>query len=210
MASLVEWKCINGLSTHVHGSGLRTIKATISEKCSYSTGEAQEEHQQTLTNMYLTFLIIGILLVPEADTLKCYECMSHTQDCISSEMQCAAEFNRCGAMKLIVINGTFLAPYITAKICLKAEQCIQGSVNFGVSRIVSTSRCCDSDLCNTQDAPDPQSPKNPNGKKCFHCDGQGDCTGTLNCEGDEDLCISSLCSRVGWCTKLTLAVNEIE
>lgn len=39
------------------------------------------------------------------------------------------------------------------KSCMKADQCIQGSVNIGVSRTITTTKCCDSDLCNTQYAP---------------------------------------------------------
>uniref|UniRef100_A0A8C6WHN2 UPAR/Ly6 domain-containing protein n=1 Tax=Neogobius melanostomus TaxID=47308 RepID=A0A8C6WHN2_9GOBI len=48
--------------------------------------------------------------------------------------------------------------------------------------------CCSSNLCNKNNAPEPPEAK-PNGKKCHCCNESGDCSGTLNCEGDEDHCV---------------------
>uniref|UniRef100_A0A672HXX6 Uncharacterized protein n=1 Tax=Salarias fasciatus TaxID=181472 RepID=A0A672HXX6_SALFA len=63
------------------------------------------------------------------------------------------------------------------------DLCRQGSLNFGYERRVWNSTCCSTNLCNNH-------PANPNGKKCFTCKG-GDCTGTLNCLGDEDRCFTA-------------------
>uniref|UniRef100_A0A3B4BKM4 UPAR/Ly6 domain-containing protein n=1 Tax=Periophthalmus magnuspinnatus TaxID=409849 RepID=A0A3B4BKM4_9GOBI len=76
---------------------------------------------------------------------------------------------------------------VTTKSCLATHECIQGSINYGVSREVLTSDCCNSSLCNNK-TPEPPKTK-PNGKKCFRCDGNGNCSGILNCDGDEDMCI---------------------
>ena len=39
------------------------------------------------------------------------------------------------------------------KTCVLQDECSEGSVNFGISRIVVTSHCCTSNLCNAGNAP---------------------------------------------------------
>lgn len=37
--------------------------------------------------------------------------------------------------------------------CVTPDQCFSGSVNFGFAQVVINSKCCTSDLCNSQDVP---------------------------------------------------------
>ncbi|XP_028453890.1 trihydrophobin-like [Perca flavescens] len=73
--------------------------------------------------------------------------------------------------------------------CAKVENCVNGSVNFGMKEIKITTKCCTPDLCNTQPAPGPSRSK-PNGKQCYYCD-EKSCTNIVNCEGTEDNCITA-------------------
>ncbi|XP_047454695.1 urokinase plasminogen activator surface receptor-like [Mugil cephalus] len=146
--------------------------------------------------MYLLTLVLGIVLLPEAFTLRCYECTPGvTGTCTETTTQCPSEKNQCAALRVMSYAGGSKLADITGKSCAVSEECGEHSLNFGVSRTVVASKCCSSDLCNTQRVPEP-SKTNPNGRKCFTCDGQT-CTKTLNCEGNEDHCISATVSTGG-------------
>ncbi|CAB1427693.1 unnamed protein product [Pleuronectes platessa] len=138
----------------------------------------------------LLLLIFGIVLLPKASTLKCYQCTPDASgSCVDKEKECPSNGFQCGALRVSSYAGASKLSDISMKMCAMAEQCVEGSLNFGVSRTVVTSKCCNSELCNSQPAPEPGK-STPNGKKCFRCDGQT-CSGTLNCEGNEDHCIST-------------------
>ncbi|XP_072316887.1 urokinase plasminogen activator surface receptor-like isoform X3 [Eucyclogobius newberryi] len=136
--------------------------------------------------MHLRLLIIGLVLFPLAHTLKCHRCIEGFSAC--PEMQCPAEKNQCGTIRLITYNGNSMISDFKSKSCAATQDCLQGSLNVGVSKFILTSECCSSDLCNNKNAPEPPKTK-PNGKKCYRCDGNEDCRGTVNCEGDENQCI---------------------
>ncbi|XP_058613744.1 urokinase plasminogen activator surface receptor-like [Onychostoma macrolepis] len=88
----------------------------------------------------------------------------------------------CLSATLYVGNGTI----ITAKSCALPNGCPSGSINLGIGKITST--CCNTNLCNSLDAPDPAIV--PNGKKCYYCDGQS-CSNTLSCSGSEESCFAA-------------------
>nr|XP_055035398.1 urokinase plasminogen activator surface receptor-like [Misgurnus anguillicaudatus] len=86
-----------------------------------------------------------------------------------------------------IIGGPEVVKQI--KGCGVKENCIDASVNNGVVRTVTSSQCCDTDLCNSEESPD-SSFNSPNGKQCYYCDGQS-CFNRLNCLGDEDYCFKA-------------------
>uniref|UniRef100_A0A8C6SKC0 Neuromast-expressed gpi-anchored lymphocyte antigen 6 n=1 Tax=Neogobius melanostomus TaxID=47308 RepID=A0A8C6SKC0_9GOBI len=99
-----------------------------------------------------------------------------------------------------------------AKSCMPSQECIRGSVTFGPVKTVLMTECCSSDLCNENNAP--ASKAKPNGKECFSCDVPGDCSGTLNCEGDEDHCFKASVTvennaTIKGCISRSVCGNEI-
>ncbi|XP_047453826.1 urokinase plasminogen activator surface receptor-like [Mugil cephalus] len=162
--------------------------------------------------MYLFTLVLGIVLLPEASTLRCYECKPGLDGtCSEATTQCPSPANQCAAVRVTSYSGGSAPANVNAKSCAVSEECVEHSINFGDSRTVVTSKCCNTDLCNTQPAPEP-STLNPNGKKCVTCDGEN-CNTILNCQGNEDYCISATVNAGGekitmkGCVSRTLCLN---
>ncbi|TDH03661.1 hypothetical protein EPR50_G00144200 [Perca flavescens] len=145
--------------------------------------------------MYLLALMFGILLLPEASTLRCYVCIPDASGtCIQTSHECRKGL-RCAAMRLVRYQDGSKVHEENSKGCAVAEDCGEYSVNFGISQTKVNMKCCTSALCNTQLAPEPSKSK-PNGKQCYWCDEQS-CNNTLSCEGNEDNCISATESQGG-------------
>ncbi|XP_039475194.1 urokinase plasminogen activator surface receptor-like isoform X1 [Oreochromis aureus] len=121
-----------------------------------------------------------------ACALKCFECRLGPSGSCTETKDCPSN-TQCGSFRLTSYAGGTKTD-VKERGCAAAEECVQASVNYGVIQNLITSKCCTSDLCNSQDAPE-GSICPPNGKKCFYCDGTN-CTKTLNCNGNEDYCIS--------------------
>uniref|UniRef100_A0A669DTI8 Urokinase plasminogen activator surface receptor-like n=1 Tax=Oreochromis niloticus TaxID=8128 RepID=A0A669DTI8_ORENI len=139
--------------------------------------------------MQILVLILGMVLLPPACALKCYECIpGPSGSCTQTTKDCPSN-TQCGSVRLTSYAGDSKLFDIKGKSCAAAEECVQASLNFGVSRTLINTKCCTSELCNSQDVPE-GSISSPNGKKCFQCDGI-DCTKTLKCNGNEDHCIST-------------------
>ncbi|XP_041799196.1 urokinase plasminogen activator surface receptor-like [Chelmon rostratus] len=157
--------------------------------------------------MHLLALVFGIVLLPAAYPLKCYECIPGSLGtCTDTQRECPSSY-QCAALKVTSYAGASELLSMDMKSCALPVECVDGSINFGISRTVLTSKCCNSELCNTQPAPAP-SKSNPNGKKCYFCNGQ-ECTATLNCLGSEDHCISTTVSSGGAQTVLKGCASKL-
>lgn len=114
------------------------------------------------------------------ETLRCLECVPGlSRTCTNKTKECPLGGQQCAAMRVFIYGGVLfylsssdsfvfllLAQYtlslvaggskfadFSVKTCALVEECVEGSVNFGDARTVITSKCCTSDLCNTQPAP---------------------------------------------------------
>uniref|UniRef100_A0A8B9GQB4 UPAR/Ly6 domain-containing protein n=1 Tax=Astyanax mexicanus TaxID=7994 RepID=A0A8B9GQB4_ASTMX len=72
--------------------------------------------------------------------------------------------------------------------CRITPECLSGNTNLGAVKISINTKCCSTDLCNKQSVP-ALSRGSPNGRKCYTC-ANNQCTGSVDCEGDEDHCIN--------------------
>ncbi|XP_071398927.1 phospholipase A2 inhibitor NAI-like [Centroberyx affinis] len=151
--------------------------------------------------MHLLILILGSVLLPKAYTLTCHECIPGLSgSCTDTSKDCSS-LGQCSSVRVVSsVGGTELAN-VNMKSCAVADQCLSGSVNFGASRTTISTKCCFTDLCNSQTVPAPRVPS-PNGKKCYGCNEKGECNSILSCLGDEDRCISTTVDAAG--KKMTL------
>ncbi|KAL1253377.1 hypothetical protein QQF64_018070 [Cirrhinus molitorella] len=135
----------------------------------------------------LVFLLF--ILFTGGHSLNCYECISVLGPCDQNRL-CPTESTNCFSTTVTVNSTT-----VKVKSCAPAS-CPNGSVNLGIGRVSSV--CCNTDLCNAQDAPD-LSNITPNGKMCYYCDGQS-CSNTVSCSGSEDRCFNATASMGGQST----------
>lgn len=64
------------------------------------------------------------------------------------------ETNSVGLTEIAVfVSGGIKIADAPVQGCFLLHECTEGSVNFGISRIVTPIKCCDYDLCNNHSAP---------------------------------------------------------
>ncbi|TDH03653.1 hypothetical protein EPR50_G00144130 [Perca flavescens] len=102
--------------------------------------------------MYLLALMFGILLLPEASTLTCYECIPDDSETCNETIQECPQGQQCAAKRLVSYEGDSKVVE-HSKGCAVAEDCGEYSIKYGISQLKVTSRCCTTPLCNTQPAP---------------------------------------------------------
>uniref|UniRef100_A0A673AYQ7 UPAR/Ly6 domain-containing protein n=1 Tax=Sphaeramia orbicularis TaxID=375764 RepID=A0A673AYQ7_9TELE len=144
-------------------------------------------------------------------TLKCYDCEDiSTENCSDNALQreCPSGSDRCMAQRVTTFTGKEKTKIVVSKGYAPASLRLQGSINLGRVKAAFTTKCCTTDLCNDQLAPEFVEPR-PNGKKCFGCDGTGFCHRKLDCVDDEDHCFVKVrtkgCITKDFCQKRQLA-----
>uniref|UniRef100_A0A8C7YXH5 UPAR/Ly6 domain-containing protein n=1 Tax=Oryzias sinensis TaxID=183150 RepID=A0A8C7YXH5_9TELE len=138
--------------------------------------------------MHLFALTLGIWLLPKGDTLTCWECTQGiSQNC--TQRECPSQNHQCGASRVITYIGGSKLLDNNKLGCVLPEDCGEGSINFGLSKIWAKTQCCNYKLCNNQWVPDPIKTIT-NGRQCFGSLGLT-CSNVLACEGNEDHCITT-------------------
>ncbi|XP_036448315.1 urokinase plasminogen activator surface receptor-like [Colossoma macropomum] len=142
--------------------------------------------------LQVTLLLVCVFF-PKVLTLMCYECISGLSGlCTDTQTYCSSQ---CASMTTATYVGGVQTGEVNMKGCAAAGQCVSGSLNLGLLKTTINSKCCSTYFCNSYKAP--ALPKgSPNGRKCYTC-ADDDCFRTVDCEGDEDQCISGRVSVGG-------------
>ncbi|XP_066575299.1 urokinase plasminogen activator surface receptor [Amia ocellicauda] len=128
-------------------------------------------------------------LVSAVSSLRCYECFPQPmQPCTKIPKTCSPSETTCfSATTRTTLGG--VTTDIPVKTCVKSGGCGEPvSVNLGNTRTTVASKCCTSDLCNSEDVP-AYGDTTPNGLQCYSCEGE-DCSKPLKCLGVEKRCFS--------------------
>uniref|UniRef100_A0A4W5MD59 UPAR/Ly6 domain-containing protein n=1 Tax=Hucho hucho TaxID=62062 RepID=A0A4W5MD59_9TELE len=163
--------------------------------------------------MHLIVPILVCVLLPKAYSLTCFECIPGVSgECTDKQTNCPNP-TQCGNLRIMSYMGDTQIVDINGKSCAQPSECLNASVNFGNVRTTIATKCCNTDLCNSQRVPE-STKAPPNGKKCFTCTGT-DCTSTLSCLGDEDRCISTTVNMAGnemkmkGCASKSICVGDV-
>ncbi|XP_056301848.1 urokinase plasminogen activator surface receptor-like [Danio aesculapii] len=121
------------------------------------------------------------VLFTAGHSIRCYVCRSLNNPCVNRDVECPKTFFKCWSFTTLhyLGNTTIMSK---GKEC--AVNCQNGSSYTGTA--MTFSACCDTDLCNAENTPDPRTIA-ANGLKCYSCD-EKSCTNIVNCTGSEDHC----------------------
>uniref|UniRef100_A0A3P9H3N2 UPAR/Ly6 domain-containing protein n=1 Tax=Oryzias latipes TaxID=8090 RepID=A0A3P9H3N2_ORYLA len=146
--------------------------------------------------MNFFLLLLGIWLLPKADALKCNECISDQAGgtCTNKQVECSSN-QQCATLREIYYEGGAERSNVLSKRCVPTAECGESSFNYANFKTSFVIECCNTDLCNTKDASAP-SKSIPNKMKCYGCVGLP-CNRTLNCESNQDRCITSTVTDQG-------------
>ncbi|XP_076122970.1 uncharacterized protein LOC143103068 [Alosa pseudoharengus] len=129
----------------------------------------------------ITLVLLSVLF-SEVAALTCYQCHPDTlQNCTNATETCST--GSCASITLNTYIGGIKYKELNYKNCLRADQCISGSVNFGDTKLTISTECCKRDRCNSQNTPELNTNTTPNGKKCLTA------VGEVSCVGNEDRCV---------------------
>ncbi|XP_051533139.1 urokinase plasminogen activator surface receptor-like [Myxocyprinus asiaticus] len=132
----------------------------------------------------VSFVLLFILFTG-GYSLQCNLCIQNlTGSCEETTVTCPSGFSQCMSSKFEITGESSMKMKI--KSCTLPYACQPAFLNFDTIKI--STLCCNTDLCNSQDAPDPIS--TPNGKQCYSCNGPN-CANVLRCSGNEDYCIKA-------------------
>ncbi|KAG9269184.1 urokinase plasminogen activator surface receptor-like [Astyanax mexicanus] len=130
-------------------------------------------------------LMLICLLFPEVRGLKCYQCIPVPPGtCTQTQVDCT---DQCSSTTMVNYMAG-IKQDVQIKKCATSPECVSGSMNLGAVKMSLNTKCCSTDFCNSQSVPALPT-GSPNGRKCYTCD-NNDCTGIVDCEGDEDHCVN--------------------
>ncbi|XP_056591295.1 phospholipase A2 inhibitor gamma subunit B-like [Triplophysa dalaica] len=134
--------------------------------------------------LYISVILI-IVFCSKALTLSCYNCTaSSLAECLNTSLKINCDY-KCGSVDMYENSVNIL----TNRTCMSPGSCVNSSLNLGEVKLAVNPQCCSTDLCNSQDAPGMLPNQSYNGKRCYTCN-VTDCKKILDCEGDENQCIS--------------------
>ncbi|XP_048009341.1 ly6/PLAUR domain-containing protein 8-like [Megalobrama amblycephala] len=146
--------------------------------------------------LYITLGLIAVSF-SAVFALRCHQCKykyNSSEECRQNLTKCPLQ---CGSIT-IYNNGSTLDR--SEKNCTDPAVCVTDAIHFGQNKMTFNPQCCDTDLCNTEEAP--ALLRYFNGMMCYTCDMfNKDCSKIVTCSGDQNKCFSSKVNIIDMKTK---------